>query len=152
MTQFVLRRLWLRPSLRLWAVVAVIVVPVVAWLSFVSAQSVPSIVRGLPLSLVLSITIGSFAWTAFPVVMHVTAGRHRTTAWALYLATMVLCAAAGTAAVATVPFLVGVIPASFITILFRENIAGTVPVIIVIGIAMILIGATKARIEATELS
>ena len=59
---------------------------------------------------------------------------------------------AGTVAVGTVPFLVGVIPASFITLFVRENIAGTVPVTIVIGIAMILIGTTKARIEATELS
>jgi LytS/YehU family sensor histidine kinase len=65
---------------------------------------------------------------------------------------MVFCAAAGTAAVGTVPFLVGVIPASFITIFFRENIVGTVPVTIVIGITMILVGTTKARIEATELS
>src|SRR4029077_9411360 len=65
---------------------------------------------------------------------------------------MAFCAAAGTAAVYTVPFLVGVIPASFITIGFRENIASTVPVTLVIGIAMILSGTTKARIEATELS
>ena len=122
-----------------------------AWLSFTGAQSLPRLVRNLPLGLVLSITIGSFAWTVFPVVMHATAGWRRTTAWAFYLATMVLCAAAGTAAVGTVPFLVGVIPARFITIFFRENIAGTVPVTIVIGIAMILIGTTKARIEATEL-
>jgi LytS/YehU family sensor histidine kinase len=65
---------------------------------------------------------------------------------------MAFCAAAGTAAVYTVPFLVGVIPASFIVIGFRENIASTVPVTIVIGIALILIGTAKARIEATELS
>src|SRR5258708_31994772 len=65
---------------------------------------------------------------------------------------MVFCAAAGTAAVYTVPFLVGVIPVRFIAIGFRENIASTVPVTIVMGIAMILIGTTNARIEATELS
>jgi LytS/YehU family sensor histidine kinase len=84
--------------------------------------------------------------------MRATAGGHRATAWAFYLATMAVCAAAGTVAVGTVPFLVGVIPASFIPLFVRENIAGTVPVTIVIGIAMILIGTTKARIEATELS
>jgi len=148
----VLRRPWLRSSFRQWAVVTAIVFSMGAWMANSSAQSLPGIVRSLPLSLVLSIAIGSFAWTAFPVVMDVAARWHWAAAWALYLATMVFCAAAGTAAVGTVPFLVGVIPASFITIFFHDNIAGTLPVTIIMGIAMILIGIDKARIEATELS
>jgi len=146
------RKMWLRPGLRQWALVSVVVFAMGAWMANTGAQSIPTIVRGLPLPLVLSITIGSFAWTIFPVVMRATAGWRAATAWAVYLATMVLCAAAGTAAVATVPFLVGVIPAEFIPIFFRDNIAGTMPVTIVIGVAMILIGTSKARIEATELS
>jgi len=148
----VLRKLWLLPGLRQWAIVTIIVVPLVAWLSFISGQSLPSVIRSLPLGAALSVTIGSFAWTLIPIVARVTAGWRRATAWVFYLVTMVFCAAAGTAAVFTVPFLVGVIPASFIVIGFRENIASTVPVTIVIGIALILIGTAKARIEATELS
>jgi len=147
-----LRSLWQRPGLWHWIVVTTIVFSMGAWMANSSAQSLPRLIRGLPLPLVLSVAIGSFAWTVFPAVMRATAGWHWTTAWAFYLATMVFCAAAGTAAVGIVPFLVGVIPASFITIFFRENIAGTMPVTIVIGMAMILIGTTKARIEATELS
>jgi two-component system LytT family sensor kinase len=149
-------QLLMRPGVRQWAAVAVIVVPVGAWLSFHGAQSVPSIVRGLPMGILLSITIGSFAWTLFPVVMRATAGWPRMTAWILYVAAMVLCAIAGTAALVMVPFLVGVIDAPDIApgikIVFLQNIAGTVPVTLVIGIAMILIGTSKARIEATELS
>jgi two-component system, LytTR family, sensor histidine kinase AlgZ len=151
----VLRKLWLRPGLRQWAVVTMIVFSMGAWMANTGAQSLPRWVQfatNLPLGLVLSIAIGSFAWTVFPVVMHAAARWHWTAAWAFYVATMVFCAAAGTAAVYTVPFLVGVIPASFIAIGFRENIASTVPVTIVTGIAMILIGTTKAHIEATELS
>src|SRR5215472_3643984 len=147
-----IRRPWLRPGLVQWAVVAVVVFTVGAWVANHSAHALPSIVGDLPQGLLLSITIGSFAWTLFPVVMRVTAEWHRTTAWMFYLATMVLCAAAGTAVVATVPFLVGVLDARDIATLFRQNIVGTVPVTIVIGIAMIVIGTNKARIEATELS
>jgi two-component system sensor histidine kinase AlgZ len=151
----VLQKLWLRPGLRQWAVVTMIVFSMGAWMANTGAQSLPRWVQfatNLPLGLVLSIAIGSFAWTVFPVVMNRAARWHWTAAWAFYLATMAFCAAAGTAAVYTVPFLVGVIPASFITIGFRENIASTVPVTIVIGITMILIGTAKARLEATELS
>jgi sensor histidine kinase YesM len=148
----VLRKLWLRPGLLQWTVVVVIVFTAGAWLANHSAHALPSIVGDLPQGLLLSITIGSFAWTLFPVVMHATAEWHRTTAWIFYLATMLLCAAAGTAIVATVPFLVGVLDAHDIATLFRQNIVGTVPVTIVIGIAMIVIGTNKARIEATELS
>jgi two-component sensor histidine kinase len=148
----VLGKPWLRSGFLQWAVVAVVVFTVGAWLANHSAQALPSIVGDLPIGLLLSITIGSFAWTLFPVVMHATADWHRTTAWIFYLATMVLCAAAGTAVVATVPFLVGVLDPRDIATLFRQNIVGTVPVTIVIGIAMILIGTNKARIQATELS
>jgi len=129
-----------------------IVLTVGDWLANHNAQALPSIVGDLPMGLLLAITIGSFAWSLFPVVMHATAEWHRTTTWIFYLATMVLCAAAGTAVVATVPFLVGVLDARDIATLFRQSIVGTVPVTIVIGMAMILIGTNKARIEATELS
>ncbi|HUK33914.1 MAG TPA: histidine kinase [Vicinamibacterales bacterium] len=141
-----------RTGFRQWAAVGTIVFTVGAWLANHNAQALPRIVGDLPMGLLLPITIGSFAWTLFPVVMHATAEWHRATAWIFYLATMVLCAWAGTAVVATVPFLVGVLDARDIATLFRQNIVGTVPVTIVIGIAMILIGRSKARIEATELS
>jgi two-component system, LytTR family, sensor histidine kinase AlgZ len=149
-------QLLMRPGVRQWAVVAAIVVPIGAWLSFHGAQSVPSIVRGLPMGILLSITIGSFAWTLLPVVMRATAGWPRMAAWTLYVAAMMFCAVAGTAAITTVPFLVGVIDAPDILpdikIVFLQNVAITMPVTVVIGIAMILIGTSKARVEATELS
>src|SRR3954462_14577836 len=112
---FVLRKLWLRPGLRPWAVVMMIVFSVAAWMANTGAQSLPRSVQfatNLPLGLVLSIAIGSFAWTLFPVVMRAAARWHWSwaAAWALYVATMAFCAVAGTAAVYTVPFLVGVIP------------------------------------------
>jgi len=130
-----------------------IVFSMAAWMSHTGAQSLPRLVRNLPLTgFVLSIAIGNFAWTLFPAMMRIAAGWPRMAAWILYVATMVFCAVAGTAAVATVPLLVGVLDPPDVTILFLQNIAGTVPVTIVMGIAMILIGTTNARIEATELS
>jgi two-component system, LytTR family, sensor histidine kinase AlgZ len=140
------------PSLKRWSIVTVIVLPLIAWLSFASGQSVPSIIRSLPLGLVLSATIGGLAWTVFPLAAMLAAGWHRAAAWAFYIATMAFCAVAGTAAAATVPYLVGVLDARDISVLFLENIAGTIPVTIVIGITMILVGSARARLEATELS
>jgi signal transduction histidine kinase len=149
----ILRKTVVWPSLRRWAVVTTILVPVSAWLSLHGAQSVPSVFRGLPFqSLVMSASIGGLAWTLFPMVAMLVTGWHRTAAWTVYLATMVFCAVAGTAAAATVPFLVGVWDARDIMIVFRANIVGTIPVTIVIGITMILIGTAKARLEATELT
>jgi signal transduction histidine kinase len=148
----VLRKTVAWPRLRQRAVVTTILVPVIAWLSLTSGQSVPSVIRSLPLGLVLSASIGGLAWTVFPMVAMLVAGWHRTAAWAVYLATMVFCAVAGTAGAATVPFLVGVWDARDIMIVFRDNIGGTIPVTIVIGITMILMGTAKARLEATELS
>src|SRR5262245_25812333 len=153
----VLRTLWLRPAVLQWVVVTLIVLTVGWWLANTGAQSPAGrLVGNLPLSILLSIAIGSFAWTLFPLVMRVTAGWHQGPAWAFYLATMVFCAAVGTASVAAVTFLVGVIDVSDIGpatwLLLRQNVVSTVPVTIVIGIAMILLGTTRARIEATELS
>src|SRR4051812_27559009 len=152
----VLRKLWLRPAVRQWAVVILVVFAMGAWMATTSAESLPRLVRDLPLGFVLTIAIGSFAWTVFPIVMHATAGWPRIAAWPLYVAAMGLCAVAGMAVIVMVPFLVGVIDARNIAtgfkIVFLQNIAVTAPVTIVIGIAMILIGTTNARIEATELS
>jgi LytS/YehU family sensor histidine kinase len=148
----VFRRTVLWPRLRHWATVTAIVVPVIAWLSHVGGQSVPSVLRGLPMGLVLSITIGSLAWTLIPIAARLAGGWHGTSAWALYLATMVFCAVAGTAMAATVPLLAGVLDPPQVKVLFLENIFGTIPVTIVIGIAMVLIGTAQARLEATQFS
>jgi hypothetical protein len=141
-------------SLRLWGLVALVVLPVMFLMSQISDRALPSmhIVSNLPLALVLSVLIGAVAWTVFPGVMHATAGWRRPTAWPFYLATMAFCAVAGTAVAAAVPVLIGTMAPGDITLSFRNNIASSVPVTIAIGVAMILVGTSKARIEATELS
>jgi two-component system, LytTR family, sensor histidine kinase AlgZ len=130
----------------------VILVPVIGWLSFASGQSLPSVIRSLPFGVVLSGMIGAFAWPLVPAAVRASAGWRRLARWAFYVATMVVCAVAGTGVAATVPFLVGVLDAPQIIVVFRENIAGTIPVTIIIGTALILIGAVQARLQATELS
>ena len=154
--RLVIRKTIVWPRVRQWAVATIILVPVMAWFSLVGGQSVPSVIRSLPLALVLSAAIGSFAWVLIPAAARISSGWHPTFRWALYLTTMVSCAVAGTALSATVPILVGVLDARDIiantTLIFRDNIAGTIPVTIIIGIALILMGAAKARLEATELS
>src|SRR4249920_2260405 len=137
-------------SLRQWAVAALILMLAMAWMPFVRLQSRPNAIRSLPLGLALSAMIGSFAWTLIPAAARISAGWRPASRWALYLFMMVFSAVAGTAAVGTVPFLVGVIPADFIVIFFRDNIAGTIPVTLMVGIAMIAIGTARARLEATE--
>jgi LytS/YehU family sensor histidine kinase len=131
---------------------AAFVIPFIAWMSFRSGQSVPSIIRSLPLGLALTGAITAFVYALFPLAFHVTVAWPRPAAWAIYIITIVICATGGTALAATVPFLVGVIDARDIPVVFLENIGGTIPVSIVIGIIMITLNAAKARLSATELS
>jgi len=142
--------------LRQSAVVTIVVLPLMAWMANAGGQSLPSIIRSLPLGLVLSATIGAFAWTLVPTAARAAAGWHPVPRWVLYVITMVGCAIAGTAVAPVVGFLVGVLDAPDIVpatlTIFRQNIAGTVPVTIVIGVTLIVIGTAKARLEATELS
>jgi signal transduction histidine kinase len=137
-----------RTSLVLFA----IIVPFIAWMSHVAGQSVPSIIRSLPLGLAITGGITAFVYALFPLAFHVTAAWPRPAAWAIYIVTIVICAVGGTAVAATVPFLVGVIDARDIRVVFLENIGGTIPVSIVIGVVMILLNVAKARLDATELS
>jgi signal transduction histidine kinase len=138
----------IRTSLVLFA----IVMPFIAWMSLRSGQSVPSVLRAVPLGLAITGGITAFVYALFPLAFHVTAAWPRPAAWVIYIVTIVICAAGGTAVAATVPFLVGVIDARDIALVFRENIGGTIPVSIVIGVVMILLNISKARLEATELS
>jgi len=138
----------IRTSLVLFA----IIMPFIAWMSFRSGQSVPSIIRGLPLGLAITGGITAFVYALFPLAFHVTASWPRPAAWVVYIVTIVICAAGGTAVAAIVPFLVGVIDARDIRVVFLENIGGTIPVSIVIGVVMILLNVAKARLDATELS
>jgi two-component system, LytTR family, sensor histidine kinase AlgZ len=140
------------PRVRQWAVATAILVPVMAWMSRVGGQSLPSVIRSLPQGLVLAAAIGSFAWVLIPAAARITARWHPTLRWALYVPAMIFCAVAGTALTWIVPFLVGVLDARDIIVVFRQNIAGTIPVTIIIGSALILIATAKARLEASELS
>jgi LytS/YehU family sensor histidine kinase len=65
---------------------------------------------------------------------------------------MVICATGGTAVAVTVPVLVGVLDARDLAGVFRDNIGGTIPVTIVIGIVSIVLANAKTRLEATQLS
>ena len=121
-------------------------------MSFLSGQSVPSIIRGLPLGLAITGAITAFVYALLPLAFHVAAAWPRPAAWAIYIITMAICATGGTAVAATVPFLVGVIDARDIRVVFLENIGGTIPVSIVVGVIMITLNIAWARLSATELS
>jgi signal transduction histidine kinase len=140
------------PRLRQSIAIIAIVLPFAAWISLSGAQSLPGIIRSLPLPLVLAATITAFVYSLFPAAMQLTAAWPRPAASLVYLITMAICAAAGTAVAFMVPFLVAGTPARDVAVAFRENIASTVPVTIVICVVMIVHGNAKARLEATELS
>jgi signal transduction histidine kinase len=139
-------------GLRTALLLSAIVIPFIGWMSFRGGQSVPSIVRSMPLGLALSGGITAFVYALFPIAFHVTASWPRPAAWVIYVVTIVVCATGGTALAATVPFLIGVIDARDIAVVFLQNIGGTIPVSIVIGVVMILLNIAKARLSATELS
>jgi len=130
----------------------IIVLPVVSWLSFIAGEPLPMLVRSIPLGIVLCATISAFAWWLIPAAMRAALGWHPLARWVLLLATSAFCATAGTAVAAVVPFLLGMMPARLIRVVFLENIGGTVPVTMVIGIVTILLGTVKSQLEATELS
>jgi signal transduction histidine kinase len=130
----------------------VVVIPFIAWMSHTGGQSIPSIIQSLPLGLAITGGITAFVYALFPFAFHVTAAWPRPAAWAIYIITIVICAIGGTAVAATVPFLVGVIDAGDIRVVFLQNIGGTIPVSIVIGVVMITLNIAKARLAATELS
>ena len=51
-----------------------------------------------------------------------------------------------------IAYLLGTVPARAIRALFTENISGTVPVTMIIGVVVTVLGAVRGRLEATELS
>jgi two-component system sensor histidine kinase AlgZ len=140
------------PRVRQSIAIIAIVLPFAAWISLSGAQALPGVIRSLPLPLVLAATIAAFVYSLFPVAMHLTAAWPRAAASLVYLITMAICAAAGTAVAFMVPFLVAGTPAGDIAVAFRENVASTIPVTIVICVVMMIHGNAKTRLEATELS
>jgi LytS/YehU family sensor histidine kinase len=140
------------PRVRQSLAIVAIVLPFAAWMSLAGSQALPGIIRSLPLPLVLAATITAFVYSLFPVAMHLTAAWPRAAASLVYVITMAVCAAAGTALAFMVPLIVAGTPAGDVAVAFRENLAGTLPVTIVICVVMIVHGNAKARLEVTELS
>ena len=147
-------RRWVRGFLSL-AVLNVVILAVLLglWIWFAGwPPPPPFLLRDTPFGIVLGFAIGGLAYILMPVV----AGRvwpwHPILRWACLLATIVTCAVVGTLAAATVPYLAGLVRRELILVIFRENIRGTVPVTLVVGVLLTIFGSAKSRLEATELA
>src|SRR5436190_6083505 len=135
-----------------WIVVIITLVAVISWFQFLGGHPLLAIVRDdLPWGLLLAPSITIVCSIVMPRVAARLGGRSGIVFWVVLLPTMVLCAVVGTATAAVLAYLIGMVPARAIPMLFRENITGTVPVTMIIGVVVTLLGAVNARLEATEL-
>jgi len=135
-----------------WSVVILVLLVVISWFEFAGGRSLRSIARDLPWGVVLSVSITVVCSIVVPRVATRLWGRSGLVFWAVLLTTMVLCAVVGTATAAVLAYLLGMTPAHAVPVVFRENISGTVPVTMIIGVVVTLLGSVNARLEATELS
>jgi len=141
-----------RDAVIFMSVVIVVLLVVISWFEFAGGRSLRSIARDLPWGVLLSLSITIICSVVVPRVAIRLGGWGAWAFWAALLPTMAACAAAGTAAAAVIAYLFGVVPAREIRVLFLQNVAGTVPVSMIIGTVITLLGAVNARLEATELS
>ena len=136
-----------------WIVVIATVLAVISWFQFLGGRSLRAIVRDdLPWGVVLAPVITVTCLIVVPRVASWLGGSSRFAFWGVLLPTMAACGALGTAAAAGLAYLLGMVPAHAIRVLFMENVSGTVPVTMIIGVAMTLLGTVNARLHATELS
>jgi len=91
-------------------------------------------------------------WFVMPRAAALLRGQSVVVFWIVLLPTLALCAAVGTATAAILAYLIGMVPSRAIRIVFMENISGTVPVTMIIGVVVALLSIVNARLQATELS
>ena len=144
-----------------WSVVIGALLAVIAWFDFAGGRPLGSIARDLPWGVLLSVSITVVCSLVLPRVAARVGGFRAVAFWATLLPTMAACAAVGTAIFAVLAYPLamamrvapaGTDPGRAILVVFLQNIAGTVPVTMIIGVVVSLLALTNARLEATELS
>jgi sensor histidine kinase YesM len=136
-----------------WIVAITTLLAVISWFQFLGGRPLRAIIRDdLPWGVLLVTSITVTCLIVMPRLLRRFGGYGAITLWAVLLPAMALCAALGTATAAVLAYLLGMVPAHAIRVLFLENISGTVPVTMIIGVVVTLLGTVSARLEATELS
>ena len=136
-----------------WTVVIIALLAVISWFQFLGGRPLRAIVRDdLPWGVVLAVTITVICAVVMPRAAQRLGGYSGVVFWVVLLPTMAVCGIIGTATAAVVAYLLGMVPARAISVLFMENISGTVPVTMIIGVVVTLLGVVNARLAATELS
>jgi signal transduction histidine kinase len=136
-----------------WIVVITALIAVISWFQFLGGRPLRSIVRDdLPWGVLLAITTTVVCSVVIPRLATRLGGYGGVRFWGVLLPAMALCAALGTATAAVLAALLGMVPARAIRALFMENISGTVPVTMIIGVVVTLLGTVTSRLEATALS
>jgi len=137
----------------LWVVVIGVLLTVIFWFDFAGGRPLRSIVRDIPWGVLLSLSITVVCSIVMPRVARRLSGCGHFVFWAVLLPTTALCGAVGTALAAALAFLFLPVPPSLtIRMLFMQNIAGTVPVTMIIGVVVTLLMGLTSRLAATELS
>jgi sensor histidine kinase YesM len=136
-----------------WSIIMLAVIAAILWFQFLSGRSLRATIHDdLPWGFVLAPSISLVCWLVMPRAVARLGGQNVVVFWAVLLPTLALCAAAGTATAAVLAYLLGMAPARAIRVLFIENISGTIPMTIIVGVVVALLGAVTARLQATELS
>jgi two-component system, LytTR family, sensor histidine kinase AlgZ len=136
-----------------WIVVIATLLAVISWFQFLGGRPLPAIVRNdLPWGVLLASTITILCSIVMPRLAARLGRRRGLAFWGVLLPSMAVCGVAGTAAAAVFAYLIRLVPAHAIAGLFMENVSGTVPVTMIIGVVVTLLGSANARVQATELS
>jgi sensor histidine kinase YesM len=70
--------------------------------------------------------------------------------WAVYLPTFAVAGATGTLLASVIAYVLGIVPRERIAVIFSENIQGTIPTTIIVGVFVMSREMWKARVQATE--
>ena len=136
-----------------WTAVIASLLLVISWFQFLGGRPLRAIVHNdLPWGVLLAPSITVVCYIVMPRLATRLGGYGRIRFWAVLLPAMAVCAAVGTATAAVLAYLFGMVPAGAVRVVFMENISGTIPVTMIIGVVVSLLGAATARLEATELS
>jgi signal transduction histidine kinase len=144
---------WVRQELTTIALVALIVTAAMVALEFwLGGWRRPQTVvfQGLPFGLLMSATISGSVTILLLLTGAIARRLHPVLRWAFWVATFVTGAVAGTFLAAVVLSVIGTVAREAILVVFRQNLLGTIPTTIVVGVFIMTVEIWKLRVKTAE--
>jgi sensor histidine kinase YesM len=121
------------------------------WIGLAGWQPLPALASNFVISFGLAFLIGGLCWIAVPWAAHGIWKQNGFLRWTGLLGTMLVCAAAGTAAVSWLVFVTGFIRLDSPWAIFREAIRSALPVTVIVGVLVTLFEGARERLRTAEL-